>query len=92
MGIQLAWIFMGDGAHQPSALFSSRADAESWISVAGVSGMLTGYPIDVSVYDWAIKQGHFSPKESYQQTPRFISRFSSAYLEHYHYVDGTREA
>ncbi|MCA9101054.1 MAG: hypothetical protein R3C10_05570 [Pirellulales bacterium] len=54
--------------------------------------MLTGYPIDVSVYDWAIKQGHFSPKESYQQTPRFISRFSSAYLEHYHYVDGTREA
>jgi hypothetical protein len=30
----------------------------------------------------------FEPKKDYQKTSTFIQQFTSAYLEHYHYVNG----
>jgi hypothetical protein len=65
--------------------------AEAWIKRNALTGTLTPYPVDVGTYDWAIGNGTFSPSRDDQKTPDFISRFSSASMEHYHYTDGSSE-
>jgi len=85
------WIFLGEGARHPAAVFSDRVSAEAWIRQSGVSGLLTAYPLNQSVYDWAIERGFFTPKEPYQKETRFLAKFSSAHLEHYHFIEGERE-
>jgi hypothetical protein len=82
------WIFNGEQSHLPSAVFLNLELAETWIKEKEVSGILTAYPINTSVYEWAIQNGVFSPKHSYQNLPKFIQRFTSASLEHYHYENG----
>ena len=86
------WVFMGEGGSHPCALFSTKARAEEWINQFGVSGVLSGYPLDVSVYEWAKENNYFTPKYPTQSSAEFIQRFSSAYLEHYHYERGERKA
>jgi hypothetical protein len=69
----------------------SRVDlAERWISQHRLTGLLTAYPLDVGFYDYAVKAGWFSPKRDEQRAPNFISSFTSARSEHYHYEDGKR--
>jgi len=85
------WVFMGKGAACPSALFTTREQAEDWIKANGLQGMLTKYPIDIPVYDFAIGNGWFTPKRDYQRSPEFIQRFTSASQEHYHYENGGSE-
>ena len=82
------WVFMGDGASHPCAVFSSRESAENWISQQLVTGVLTAYVLNKSVYDWAIEHEYFMPKREDQLSPNFVGKFSSAYAEHYHYDGG----
>lgn len=82
------WIFVGDKNGFPSAVFSSKQVAEEWIAANILTGTLTAYPLDTSVYDWAVNNGYFRPIKQHQKTPSFIQNFSSAYLEHYHYENG----
>ena len=82
------WVFNGNNSNFPSGVFSSREKAEEFISTRKLSGVLTEYPMDVLVYDWAISNGHFKPKRDDQRTPEFIQRFSSASQEHFHYENG----
>lgn len=82
------WIFNGEGARFPSAAFSSVDLARAWISDIKISGTLTWYPLDVPVYDWAIAQGVFSPKNASHSMAKFIQNFSSASQNHYHFEDG----
>jgi hypothetical protein len=82
------WVFNGEQSHLPNAVFLSLELAETGIKKKGVSGILTAYPINTSVYEWAIQNGVFRPKPSYQNLPEFIQRFTSASLEHYHYENG----
>jgi hypothetical protein len=82
------WVFSGESSRFPSAVFRSRDAAEPWIRSHRVSGVLTAYPLDVGVYDWAVVSGFFTPKSDEQRSPNFIQRFSSAYQEHYHYDEG----
>ena len=86
--IESVWIFTGNAVAQPSSVFQTRDQAETWIQTHKLTGMLTAYPIGVSVYDWTVKLGYFRPTKPHQSTPHFIATFSSAYLEHYHYVAG----
>jgi hypothetical protein len=51
-----------------------------------LSGILTAYPVDSGALDWAILEGHFTPKKP--PSPAFVSTFSSGAQEHYHYEDG----
>ena len=55
-----SWVFQGEKSTFPSAVFSDQETAEVWIAKSKVSGILTGYPLDECVYDWAIEAGHFS--------------------------------
>jgi hypothetical protein len=82
------WVFNGDGGRFPAAVFSSREQAEAWIRRRAVSGVLTAYPLDVGVFDWAVARGAFTPKRDEQTTPEFIQRFSSAHQKHIHYENG----
>jgi hypothetical protein len=83
------WVFTGDGptrAH-PSGVFSSKEIAETWIAKHRLSGMLTAYPLDQGVFEWAIERGYLK-EHDVSWSPEHIGRLSLAYQEHSHYVGG----
>jgi hypothetical protein len=85
------WVFNGAGWQSPSGTFSSKMLAERWIASYRLSGLLTAYPVDISVYDWAIREGVLEPKGRDEAGPEYISKFSHASQEHYHYENGVLE-
>lgn len=84
------WVFVGDDANLPSAVFSSVAKAEKWIEGHKLSGILTAYPVDIGIYEWAITKGYYKACGERTSTPKFIGRFSSAHLPHFHYENGVQ--
>lgn len=56
-----------------------------------LSGILTNYPIDIGVYDWAVQNNFFSPNNEKQKLPSFIGSFTFASMEHYHFLDGEED-
>ena len=82
------WVFNGAKGRFPSAIFEKQADAEKWIKGSALTGVLTKYPVGISVYEWAIETGHFRVKNENEKTSAFIEKFSSAAQEHIHYEDG----
>jgi len=82
---ECVWVFNGAKAKLPAGVFRSREEAEAWIHMRRVSGVLTRYPLGIAVYDWAVLAGVFRPQHPEQEAPRFIQRFCSAALEHHHY-------
>ncbi|WP_081644710.1 DUF7710 domain-containing protein [Arenimonas oryziterrae] len=83
--METVWIFNGDQASLPAAVFSSRAKAEDWINSNRLSGILTEYPLDTSALDWAIQNGYFTPKGDRHKQSRFIQSFTSGSQAHFHY-------
>jgi hypothetical protein len=82
------WVFVGNRARFPSAVFAKKADADRWIRSRRVSGTLTRYPLDTAIYDWAVGRRIFTPKGPRQATPDFVARFTSAAQKHFHYDAG----
>jgi hypothetical protein len=74
-----------------SGVFWEKKKAEDWIGKHRLSGVLTSYPIDTGVYDWAIVNKMFTPEKEHEATPDFIGGFSSASQEHWHYENGICE-
>jgi hypothetical protein len=85
------WAFNGNNSKFPSGIFTEKEIAETWIKKYRLSGILTHYPLDEGVYNWAIFNGSFSVKNEEETKPEFIQRFSSASQEHYHYENGNLE-
>lgn len=85
------WVFNGENAI-PAAVFTSRRLAEAWIAENGLTGMLTRYPLNESLYDWTIRLEYFKPKREDQTTSRFKGQFTSAYTDHHHYEDGVLQS
>ncbi len=83
------WVFMGSKALHPSAVFESQSDTESWIVENKLTGTLTKYPVNVTVYDCVIANGYWKPSQPWHGTPKHIGNFFSAYMEHYHFFDGS---
>ena len=82
------WVFVGSNAKFPSGIFSEKEYAQDWIKKYNLSGVLTLYPLDQGIYDWAINNNTFSVKKESEMTPEFIQRFTSAAQEHYHFENG----
>jgi hypothetical protein len=80
------WVFIGGGTF-PSGVFSTRELAEAWIEKHQLSGVLTKYPLDEGMWNWAVKNGYFKVNREDQKSSRFIERFASGH-EHYHYGNG----
>ena len=85
------WIFSGVKRHFPGGVFTRRDLAEAWIEKNRLTGTLTLYPVDTGAYEWAIERGLFRPSKPHQTEPEFISGFSDAGMEHYHYDQGVRQ-
>ena len=88
----VVWVFCGNNASCPSGVFTDPKIATSWIAKHGLSGVLTQYPLDIGLYEWAVSKGHFRPDRPWQQKPSFIASFTSACLEHHHFEEGQRRA
>lgn len=88
MPTQAVWVFNGDNGRFPAAIFAERDLAEQWIIKHALSGVLTKYPINLSIHEWAMSEGFFRPTKPEHYSPSFIQRFSSASQEHYHYEEG----
>jgi hypothetical protein len=82
------YVFMGESAQFPSGAFMSFDLAKEWIEKYTLSGVLTKMPIDIGIYDWAISMEYFEPKREYQKEGKFIQKFTSASLEHWHFENG----
>lgn len=87
---QTVWIFNDAGSRFPGGVFSSLEAAEDWVSTNKLSGVLTEYPVDIGVLDWASSNGYFTPKSSAQLTPSFIAGFTCASQSHFHFEEGVR--
>jgi hypothetical protein len=83
------WIFLGDRAHWPSGVFSSREAAVRWIT-GHLTGMITGYPVNVGVYGWAVASGSFRPSKP-RHSSGFTGGYTTAAQEHEHFTDGIRD-
>jgi len=86
------WIFVAPQATFPAGVFYSLEQAEEWIKVNRLSGVVTEYPIGFGVYDWAVSSGVFKPQPSKVIDGTFIGRFTSAAMPHHHYEEGARVA
>lgn len=82
------WVFHGVNARFAGGVFTGIEKAEEYIRKHKLSGVLTEYPLDEGVYDWAIDNNYFEIKKDSQREPTFIQGFSSAGQEHFHYQDG----
>lgn len=88
--MEYAWLFNGEMGRFASAVFTELTLAEDWIKSNRLTGVLTRYPINIGVYDWAVKEELFSIKAEEHTSPLFIGKFTSAGQEHYHYENGER--
>ncbi|MGA7732680.1 MAG: hypothetical protein WCD37_15590 [Chloroflexia bacterium] len=89
--MQAVWIFKGPKRFPgfPSAVFSDLALGAKWARANRASGVLTCYPLNIGVYEWAIANRLFKPKGEEQKQAEFIENFSSAGQEHYHFRQGS---
>ena len=85
------WVFNGTDARFPFGIFEKRADAEEWIAKNGLTGVLTKYPVGVSVYEWATANGHFRARNKKEESAAFIQTFSSAAQAHIHFDGGSAQ-
>ncbi len=81
------WIFAGIGGHHAAGVFRDEERARQWIEKHRLNGVLTRYPLDTGLFDWAVEEGYLKPEPD-QHAPEFIQQFSTGYLEHYHFEDG----
>ncbi len=82
------YVFTGSGASFPSGVFNTIKDATEWIERYSLSGILSLYPVNVGLYDWAIENEYFEVKNEYQKEAKFIEKFTCASIEHIHFEDG----
>jgi hypothetical protein len=88
------WVFNKNNANFSGGVFDELALAESWIKDNLLSGILTKYPLNQGVFDWAVENNMHSIKQEKlvekRKQPNFIGGFTSASQEHYHYENGIR--
>lgn len=90
-GIEGVWIFSGAGGRFASGVFTSKEAGVKWIAEHQLSGVLTWYPLNQGVYQWAIENGAFEPRKEHEHTANFIQNFSCASQDHYHFEDGVAD-
>lgn len=86
--IEQIWVFNGPNSRFPSGVFLDKEIAEKWINKYNLSGILTAYPADIGVYDWAIQNHFLVITNEREHSSEFIQKFTSASQDHYHYEDG----
>ncbi len=88
MKLKYVYVFNGNNSSFASAIFTTKELAVDWITFNKLSGILSVYPLNISLHDWAIQQTFFTPKVEHQKQATFIQNFSTASMEHYHFENG----
>ncbi len=88
---QTVWIFNAANSRFSGGAFTSQKNAESWIAANKLTGVLTEYPLDIGVFDWAVSSGTFTPKPGKDITAEFVGGFTTASQQHFHYENGSLE-
>ena len=86
--MKTVWIFQGAGAKFPCVVCTTKKNAEKLIKKNKLTGILTEYPLDIFIYDWAIKNNTFLPKKELEFSTDFKQQFTSSDQKHYHYEGG----
>ena len=89
--MNMVYTFQGNQANFTSAIFSHYEFALEWIKKHKLSGILTEYPLDYPIYEWAIDNGYFKPKNDHHTNSSFIGHFTSVRQKHWHFVNGNTE-
>jgi hypothetical protein len=82
------YIFTGNEGVFPSGVFTTLENAEEWIKKHSLSGILNKYPLNIGLYNWAIKKDFFFIKNEYQKGAKFIQKFTCGSMEHFHFENG----
>jgi hypothetical protein len=82
------WVFYGVKASFASAVFENEQIAFETIKKYSLTGLLTCYPSNRLVYEWAIENEYFKVKRDHQKSPAFIGSFTSGSQNHYHFEEG----
>jgi hypothetical protein len=85
------WVFNGINSRFSGGVFTCIEMAETWIKNNKLTGVLTRYPLNQGIYDWAIENSSFTPTKDKHASPDFIGGFTSASQIHFHYESGERE-
>ena len=88
------WCFNGNSRF-PGGVFDDLEIARTWIERNKLSGVLTGYPLNAGVFDWALEQGLLSPAlklKAERNGPDFVGTFTSASQQHFHFEAGMQAA
>lgn len=88
------WVFNAAHSRFSGGIFENLIDAEHWIQINKLTGVLTQYPLNIGVLDWAIANEVTNMKPEKlalkQKDPNFVGGFTSASMEHYHYENGIK--
>lgn len=82
------WVFNGDGGTFPSAVFSSAPLGAAWIRRWQLTGTLTAYPMDTSVFDWATAHGYSTAPLGTSISAEALQSYTSVAQEHAHFANG----
>ncbi|MCH2043649.1 MAG: hypothetical protein MK212_05865 [Saprospiraceae bacterium] len=86
------WVFNAACSRYSGGNFENLADAEHWIQQNKLTGVLSKYPLNMGVLDWAIANDIVNMKPEKlalkQKDPNFVGGFTSASMEHHHYENG----
>ncbi len=86
------WVFNGTISQLSGGVFENLIEAEQWIKNNLLTGVLTKYPLNKGVFDWAKSNDLINMKpekvKEKEKDPIFVGGFTSASMEHYHYKNG----
>lgn len=82
------WVFNNQGSRFAGGVFNEKKLAEHWIKKHRLTGVLTLYPLNQGVYDWAVESQIFTPSKTKEFTSDFVGSFTCAAQDHYHYIEG----
>ena len=92
--MESVWVFNKNNANFSGGVFSDLESAEKWVKVNLLNGMLTRYPVNQGVFDWAVENDlhNIKPEKLAEKSkqPNFIGGFTSASQEHFNYENGCR--
>lgn len=86
MGDRFVYVFQGENARFPAAVYLDKASAVEDISRHSLSGLLTKYPLGCTIFHYMVDNNLFDPKG--KDTASYIESFSSVQMDHYHFKGG----
>ncbi len=92
--MDLIWCF-NSRSQFPGGVFDDLSTARKWIATNRLSGVLTGYALNLGTFDWALEQGWLSESvkaKAERLGPDFVGGFTSASQPHFHFEDGKQTA